>query len=86
MKAIVINQLCWVSLALWVGYHSYSKEEKLRIKDIEIIQSKAVGKRIGRNAMLLYLDRTNQTDSVTVNIFELLTIEDSLDVNFKEIK
>ena len=85
-SALWTSQISWMLLALWLGYHSYTKGEKLKVKETEIVQSEVIGRKIGRNAMLLYLNRTNQTDSIKINILELLTIEDSLSIHFKKIE
>jgi len=40
------------------------------------------GKSIGRTAMLIYLNRSEQADSITIELDILLDIEDSLTIEF----
>jgi hypothetical protein len=46
-----------------------------------------IGKSIGRNAMLQYLNETGQLkDSVTIDIYELMDMEDRMDSTLNKKK
>jgi hypothetical protein len=48
------------------------------------LKYESIGRNVGRNAMLFYLIESNQIDSVKIEIFDLLAIEDSLSLERKD--
>jgi len=62
-----------------------------KIEDYDVMMAESVsveyGKSIGRNALLKYLNDTHQLkDSITIDIYELMDIEDSIDSTLNKKK
>jgi preprotein translocase subunit SecG len=71
---VVVIIFCFICIILLVKEYS---NIRLNYEKSKAEQNIEIGKSVGRNSMLLYLDKTKQLkDTVTIDIKDLLIIED----------
>lgn len=80
----IIGVLLLVGAWFLLQYGIEGRERKVEKIYSNQEYSISVGKRIGRYAMLNYLERTNQIDSIKIDLKVLLELEDSLQVNYEK--